>query len=83
MGYIGRIHRYCLKGRVRKAKAQLELKLAMDVEGRRKAFYKYTDNKRKANENVDPLCNLVTKDMEKAGALNPFFVSISGEKLWP
>lgn len=66
-----------------KAKAQLALKLAMDLEGRRKAFYMYIDNKRKAKENVYPLCNLVTEDMEKTEALSSFFSSISIRKLQP
>lgn len=66
-----------------KAEAYLEFRLAMDVQGRIKAIYKYIDNKRKAKENVDPLCNPVTKDMEKAGAFNPFFASIFTGKLWP
>jgi len=55
----------------------------MDVEGRRKTCCKHTDNKSKAKENLDPLCNLATKDMEKTRAFNPFFASIStGKHNW-
>lgn len=81
--YTRRICRYYLRGGVKKAQAQLQLKLAMNVESRRKAFCNCTDKKRKAKENGDPLSKLAKKDMEKTGTVNPFFASISIRKLWP
>lgn len=47
---LGRVQRYRLdvKGWVRKAKAQMEWDLAMDVKNNKKEFYKYIPQERKA-----------------------------------
>lgn len=41
--------------KVRKAKAQMEIKLAGDIRDDKKGFYKSTDNEKKARENVGTL----------------------------
>ncbi|KFQ59414.1 hypothetical protein N334_04442, partial [Pelecanus crispus] len=65
----------CREG-VRKAKAQLELNLAREVE---KGFYRYVNQKRKVKESVPLLMNkngnVVSTDEEKAKVLNNFFAS--------
>ncbi|KAK4812899.1 hypothetical protein QYF61_027293 [Mycteria americana] len=65
---------------VRKAKAQLELKLARDVKNNKKGFFGYVNNKQKQKENIGPMLNrrgeLVTNNAEKAEVLNTFFTSI-------
>jgi len=43
----------------RKAKADLELKLARDVKNNKKGFFKYISSKRKTRDNVGPLLNEV------------------------
>ena len=70
-------YRYVVKlcrEKIRKAKAQLELKLATKVKENNEHFYKYIDSKRRARENLHPLLdaegNLVTKDRDKAEVLN-------------
>ena len=64
---------------IRKAKAQLELRLATVVRDNKKCFYKYINNKR-ASESLHPLLdvrgNTANKDEEKAEALNAFFASV-------
>jgi len=40
---------------VRKAKSELELKLARDVKNYKKAFFRYINNKQKQKENIGPL----------------------------
>ena len=64
---------------VRKAKAQLELKLARDVKNCKTGFFRYVNNKQKQKENIGPLLNrrgeLVTHNAEKAEVLNTFFTS--------
>jgi len=40
---------------IRKAKAQLELRLATVVRDNKKCFYKYINNKQRAKENLHPL----------------------------
>ncbi|KFR04113.1 hypothetical protein Y956_00814, partial [Nipponia nippon] len=71
--------RTCRYG-IRKAKAQMEQKLARDVKNNKKGFYKYIRQKRKAKESVTALIDmngeLVTMDMEKAEVLNEFFISV-------
>jgi len=65
---------------MRKAKAQLELKLATVVRDNKKCFYKYTNNKKRAKESLHPLLdargNIATKDEEKVEVLNAFFASV-------
>ena len=64
---------------MRKAKAQLELSLAIGVKEKKKLFYKYISSKR-AKENLHPLVDLAvnktTEDKEKAEAHSAFFTSI-------
>ena len=64
----------------RKAKAQLELNLAVGVKENKKLFYKYINSKRRAKENLHPLLDMAgyvtTEDKEKAEVLNAFFTSI-------
>jgi len=65
---------------IRKAKAQLELRLATVVRDDKKCFYKYINNKKKAKASLHPLLdargNIATKDEEKAEVLNAFFASV-------
>jgi len=66
---------------IRKAKAQLELRLATLVRDNKKCFYKYINNKMRAKESLHPLldarANIATKDEEKAEVLSAFFASVS------
>jgi len=55
------------RGRVRKAKADLDLNLVRDVKGSRKGFYEYINSTRKTRENVPTAeCSggLLTQDTE-------------------
>jgi len=65
---------------IRKAKAQLELRLATVVRVNKKCFYKYVNNKKTAKESLHPSLdaggNTATKHEEKAGVLNAFFASV-------
>jgi len=65
---------------IRKAKAQLELRLATVVRDNKKCFYKYIHNKKRAKYSLHPLLdargNIVNKDEEKAEVLNAFFTSV-------
>ncbi|KFW02563.1 hypothetical protein N327_13593, partial [Fulmarus glacialis] len=67
------------RDRVRKAKAWLELNLARNAKNNEKGFYRYVSQKRSVKESVSHLMNktgkLVTRDEEKAEALNNFFAS--------
>ena len=72
------------KEKIRKAKTQLKLNLATEVKGNNKYYYKYTNSKRGARENLHPLLdtkgNLVTKDQDKAEKPNAFFASVFNSK---
>jgi len=66
---------------IRKAKAQLELRLATVLRNSNKYFYKYINNKKRGKESLHLLLdarggNIVNKDEEKAGVLNAFFSSV-------
>ena len=65
---------------IRKAKAQMELKLARDVINYEKGFFIYIGQKRQAKESVPPLINekgeLTSSDMEKAEVFNKFFALV-------
>ena len=66
--------------KIRKAKAQLELKLAAGVKGNKKLFYKYINSKRRTRENLHSLLdeagNVTTENKEKAEILNAFFTPV-------
>jgi len=72
---------------VRKAKAQLELKLARDVENYKQGFFRYINNKQEQKENIGPLLNwrakLVTNNAEKAEVLNTCFTSVLTSTVGP
>lgn len=59
---------------VRKAKAQLELKLARDVKNCQKGFFRYINNRQKPKGNIGPLLRrrgeLITSNTENAEVLN-------------
>jgi len=71
--------RSCREG-IRKGKAQVELRLATVVKDKKKCFYKYINNQKRAKESLHPLLdargNIVNKDEEKAEILNAFFASV-------
>ena len=62
---------------IRKAKAQMELNLARDVEDNKRGIYRYAGQKRQAKESIPPLLNERGKwaiaAMEKAEVLSVFF----------
>ncbi|XP_065440587.1 mitoferrin-1 isoform X1 [Chrysemys picta bellii] len=72
------------RGKIRKAKAQNELKLATGIKGNKKTFYQYIRSKRKTKDRVGPLLSeegeTVTGNLEMAEMLNDFFVSVFTEK---
>ncbi|KAK4809950.1 LOW QUALITY PROTEIN: hypothetical protein QYF61_002907 [Mycteria americana] len=80
------IARVC-RDAIRKAKAELELKLARDGKNYKKRFFRYVNNKQKQNENTGPLLNrrreLVTNNAEKAEVLNTFFTSVFTSTVGP
>jgi len=55
---------------IRKAKAQLELRLGTVVRDNKKCFYKYINNKKRTKEHLHPILdargNIANKDEEKA-----------------
>lgn len=63
-------------------------KLARDVKGNKKIFYKYVGNQRKTRDNVSPLQkemgDLVTQDVEKTKVLNNEWIenSLVKKNLW-
>jgi len=65
---------------IRKAKAQLELRLATVVRDNKKSFCKYIYNEKRAKENPHALLNargsIANKDEEKAEVLNAAFASV-------
>ncbi|KFQ22506.1 hypothetical protein N331_03272, partial [Merops nubicus] len=69
------------RGKVKKAKMQLELNLAKDTKKNKKGFYKYLNQKRKVKEGVPTLVisngELVMLEEEKAEVLNNCFASVS------
>jgi len=76
--------RLCRDG-VRKAKEQIDLTLARDAKNNKKGFYRYVSQKRKVKENPPHLMSktgkLVTKDEEKAEALNNISTSVPQSSL--
>ena len=56
--------------KIRKAKAQLKLNLAIGVKENKKLFYKYINSKRRAKDNLHPLLDvsgdMTTENKEKA-----------------
>jgi len=65
---------------IRKAKAQLELRLATVLRDNKKYFCKYINNKKRAKESLHSLLdeggNTVNEDEEKAEVLYAFFASV-------
>jgi len=65
---------------IRKAKAQLKLRLHTVVRDNKKCFYEYINNKERANESLHHLLdargNIAHKEEEKADVLNDFFTSV-------
>jgi len=65
---------------IRKAKTQLQVRLATVVRHNKKCFYKYINYKKRAKEGLHPLLdarkNIANKDEEKAEVLNAFFASV-------
>ncbi|KAK4831610.1 hypothetical protein QYF61_018370 [Mycteria americana] len=70
----------CLFRQAATAKAQLELKLASVVSGKKKGFFKYVNSKRTYKENIRPILvddgHLTNRDEEKAEAFNAFFALV-------
>ena len=64
---------------VRKAKAQLELRLATAVKENKQSFYRYINVKRRTKEDFHPLLdaagNVTTENKEKAEVLSAFISS--------
>lgn len=69
IGEYKAVVRMC-REKIRMAKTQLELSLAVGVKENKNLFYKYINNKRMAKENFHPFLdvagNMSTEDKEKA-----------------
>ncbi|KAK4811373.1 LOW QUALITY PROTEIN: hypothetical protein QYF61_027602 [Mycteria americana] len=65
---------------LRKAKAQIELKLVKDVKNNNKEFFRCMSSKQKHREDIGPLLNragkLVANNADKAEVLYTFFASV-------
>ncbi|KAK4823199.1 hypothetical protein QYF61_027208 [Mycteria americana] len=66
--------------KTRKARAQLELKLASVVSDNKRGFFKYVNSKRRSKENIRLILvedgDLTNRDEEKAEAFNAVFASV-------
>ena len=75
------------RGATRKAKAHLELNLAVHGKDNKKGFFKFISSKRKTGGTVGPLLNkegaLVAQDAEKVELPNAFFASVFIAKAGP
>ncbi|RMC18187.1 hypothetical protein DUI87_05068 [Hirundo rustica rustica] len=71
--------------KIRKAKAQFELRMATTVKDNKKCSYKYINAKRKGKTNfcslLDKGGNLISADEEKTEVLNDYFASVFSEEL--
>jgi len=79
IGEYKAVVRMC-REKIRMAKTQLELNLAVGVKENKNLFYKYINNKRMAKENFHPFLdvagNMSTEDKEKAEVFSAFFMSV-------
>ncbi|RMC07009.1 hypothetical protein DUI87_16462 [Hirundo rustica rustica] len=70
--------------KIREAKAQFELRMAVSVKDNKKCFYKYVNAKRKGKTNLCSLLdkggNLISAAEEKAEVLNDYFASVFSEE---
>ena len=57
------------RGRIRKAKAKVELNLSRNVKGNKQGFYKYVNIKKMTRENVGPLLNATGEDSKYHSSL--------------
>uniref|UniRef100_K7EYW4 Reverse transcriptase domain-containing protein n=1 Tax=Pelodiscus sinensis TaxID=13735 RepID=K7EYW4_PELSI len=78
------IAREC-RGLIKKAKVQMEWRLAKAVKDNKKGFYRHVNKKVVIREGVRPLLdeggNLVTDDVGKAEVLDAFFASVFTDKV--
>jgi len=72
---------------IRKAKAQLELRLVAGVRDNKRCLYKYINNKKRASESLRPLLdargNIANKDEEYPEVLNACFASAFNRPVIP
>ena len=68
------------RNKIKKAKAQVELKLVRGVKNNRKGFFRYMSRRRWIKESAPPLINedgeLASSGMKKAEVLNKYFASV-------